>query len=149
MTNIFRPSMRLSFLIIQYQVWCGTCLSWCFPQSTDTGRAHFFRFEVDGEQQCDTPANKILFIWELSHLKAPCLHHLTKPLLFGYPFLFKKIFFKLNYGWCTVLCKLQVYNIVMHKFVGYIPFIYYKRLSRCSVLYNTCSWLIYFTHNSL
>ena len=88
-----------------------------------------------------TPANKILFIWELSHLKALCLspsyitspsllfhtmnfYFVKHPLLFGYPLLiFFFLFFKLNYSWCTVLCKLQVYNIVMHNFVGYIPVI--------------------------
>ena len=98
------------------------------------------QIQVDGEQQCDTPANKMLFIWERSHLKAPCLspsyitspsllfyttnfYFVKHPLLFGYSSLFFKRIFKLNHGWCTVLCKLQVSNIVMHNFVGYIPFI--------------------------
>ena len=31
--------------------------------------------------------------------------------------------FVLRYSWCTVLYKFQVYNIVIHNFKGYIPFI--------------------------
>ena len=31
--------------------------------------------------------------------------------------------FLLTYSWCTVLYKLQVYNIVIRNFEGYTPFI--------------------------
>ena len=50
-------------------------------------------------------------------------------------FIIKKILLK--YSWCTVLRKLQVYNIVIHGFWRlYSIYSYYKVLAIFPVLYN-------------
>ena len=45
-------------------------------------------------------------------------------------------FLKLKYTWCTILCKLQLYNIVIYNFYGLYPIYSYKILAIFHMWYN-------------
>ena len=71
-------------------------------------------------------------------------------------YLFKSFcsFLKLRYSCCTILTKFQVYDIVIHIFKGYIPFIliikyWGKPLVVSPVLFHISLRYTYFMQNSL
>ena len=77
-TSILNPDRSLQWLMFSDLQWDSVFLSFntksnvehkvflprFFPTRHWYRGAHL-RFEVDGEQQCDTPENKMLIIWEL------------------------------------------------------------------------------------